>query len=195
MQASCSSTITEHPKDGASTTAMDAKPSALTPTKSLSKHDQKQFTGYLWGTVEKGEEIEWTAHVKVMDPKLADPDKLWLVLHKNPGNYHRNVEQAAFSPGSMFPGIEDSPDPLLQFRMFFYRDAQYRRIGVNLHPTASLTSSNLMSLRRRIRSATTLQAGLVTIGMKLRRKTTVKRTKGLRCIKFPEIKSKYLAQV
>ena len=56
-----------------------------------------------------------------------------LVLNKNPENYHRDVEQAAFSPGSMVPGIEDSPDPLLQFRMFFYRDAQYHRIGVNLH--------------------------------------------------------------
>lgn len=33
----------------------------------------------------------------------------------------------------MVPGIEDSPDPLLQFRMFFYCDAQYHRIGVNLH--------------------------------------------------------------
>ena len=32
----------------------------------------------------------------------------------------------------MVPGIEDSPDPLLQFRMFFYRDAQYHRVGVNL---------------------------------------------------------------
>lgn len=56
-----------------------------------------------------------------------------LVLNRNPENYHRDVEQAAFSPGSMVPGIEDSPDPLLQFRMFFYRDAQYHRIGVNLH--------------------------------------------------------------
>jgi len=56
-----------------------------------------------------------------------------LVLNKNPENYHRDVESAAFSPGSMVPGIEDSPDPLLQFRMFFYRDAQYHRIGVNLH--------------------------------------------------------------
>ena len=56
-----------------------------------------------------------------------------LVLNKNPENFHRDVEQAAFSPGSMVPGIEDSPDPLLQFRMFFYRDAQYHRIGVNLH--------------------------------------------------------------
>lgn len=56
-----------------------------------------------------------------------------LTLNKNPENYHRDVEQAAFSPGSMVPGIEDSPDPLLQFRTFFYRDAQYHRIGVNLH--------------------------------------------------------------
>ena len=56
-----------------------------------------------------------------------------LTLNKNPENYHRDVEQAAFSPGSMVPGIEDSPDPLLQFRMFFYRDAQYHRIGTNLH--------------------------------------------------------------
>lgn len=56
-----------------------------------------------------------------------------LVLNKTPENYHRDDEQAAFSPGSMVPGIEDSPDPLLQFRMFFYRDAQYRRVGINLH--------------------------------------------------------------
>ena len=56
-----------------------------------------------------------------------------LTLNKNPENFHRDVEQAAFSPGSMVPGIEDSPDPLLQFRMFFYRDAQYHRVGVNLH--------------------------------------------------------------
>lgn len=56
-----------------------------------------------------------------------------LVLNRNPENFHRDVEQAAFSPGSMVPGIEDSPDPLLNFRMFFYRDAQYHRLGVNWH--------------------------------------------------------------
>ena len=55
------------------------------------------------------------------------------MLNKNPENFQRDVESTAFSPGSMVPGIEDSPDPLLQFRMFFYRDAQYHRIGVNLH--------------------------------------------------------------
>jgi catalase len=103
----------------------------------------------LWEAIENGEEIEWTAMVQVMEPQDADPEKLgfdpfdvtkvWpraqfpmqefgrLVLNKNPENFHRDVEQAAFSPGSMVPGIEDSPDPLLQFRMFFYRDAQYHR--------------------------------------------------------------------
>ncbi|KAH8726367.1 catalase-like domain-containing protein [Phaeosphaeriaceae sp. PMI808] len=109
----------------------------------------------LYETIERGEEITWTAKIQVMQPEEADPEKLgfdpfdvtkvWprdkfpmqefgrLVLNKNPENYHRDVESAAFSPGSMVPGIEDSPDPLLQFRMFFYRDAQYHRIGVNLH--------------------------------------------------------------
>ncbi|KAK5121292.1 hypothetical protein LTR85_005458 [Meristemomyces frigidus] len=109
----------------------------------------------LWDIIEAGGEVEWTAKVQIMKPDEADPDKLgfdpfdvtkvWprdqfpmhefgkLVLNKNPENFHRDVEQAAFSPGSMVPGIEDSPDPLLQFRMFFYRDAQYHRIGVNLH--------------------------------------------------------------
>ncbi|KAK1822932.1 hypothetical protein LTR12_002654 [Friedmanniomyces endolithicus] len=105
----------------------------------------------LWDAIDAGEEVEWTAKVQIMKPEEADAEKLgfdpfdvtkvWprkefpmhefgkLVLNKNPENYHRDVEQAAFSPGSMVPGIEDSPDPLLQFRMFFYRDAQYHRIG------------------------------------------------------------------
>ncbi|RYP67681.1 hypothetical protein DL769_005695 [Monosporascus sp. CRB-8-3] len=109
----------------------------------------------LWNAIENGEEIEWTAYVQVMQPQQANPEtlgfdpfdvtKVWprsqfpmkefgrLVLNKNPENFHRDVEQAAFSPGSMVPGIEDSPDPLLQFRMFFYRDAQYHRVGINLH--------------------------------------------------------------
>ncbi|KAI7570925.1 heme-dependent catalase [Hortaea werneckii] len=137
----------------------------------IAKHGQKQLTQpeairisgedpdyskrQLWDAIERGEEIEWTAKVQIMQPDEADPEKLgfdpfdvtkvWprkqfpmhdfgrLVLNKNPENYHREVEQAAFSPGSMVPGIQDSPDPLLQFRMFFYRDAQYHRIGINLH--------------------------------------------------------------
>jgi len=44
-----------------------------------------------------------------------------IVLNKNPDNYHRDVDQAAFSPSSLVPGIELSPDMLLQWRAFFYR--------------------------------------------------------------------------
>ncbi|RPA90555.1 catalase [Choiromyces venosus 120613-1] len=90
----------------------------------------------LWKPIEKGEPVTWTAKVQIMKPEQADPESLdfgRLVLNKNPENYHRDVEQSAFSPGNMVPGIQDSPDILLQFRMFFYRDAQYHRIGVNLH--------------------------------------------------------------
>ncbi|PMD18548.1 heme-dependent catalase [Hyaloscypha hepaticicola] len=127
----------------------------------LAKHSQKQFTADqatkisgedpdyskrgLWEAMKAGKEVEWTAHVQIMQPGEADANKLgfdpfdvtkvWpraqfplhefgkLVLNKNPENFHRDVEQAAFSPGSMVPGVEDSPDPLLQFRIFFYRDA------------------------------------------------------------------------
>lgn len=56
-----------------------------------------------------------------------------IVLNKNPDNYHRDVDQAAFSPSSLVPGIEPSPDMLLQWRMFFYRDAQMYRLGSNMH--------------------------------------------------------------
>jgi hypothetical protein len=39
-------------------------------------------------------------------------------LNRNPEDYHRDVEQAAFSPGSLVPGIELSPDTLLNWRAF-----------------------------------------------------------------------------
>lgn len=109
----------------------------------------------LWDAIERGDYPEWTTYVQIMTPEQADPDKLgfdpfdvtkvWprsqfplqefgrIVLNKNPDDYHRDVEQSAFSPGSLVPGIETSPDALLQFRTFFYRDAQYHRLGVNLH--------------------------------------------------------------
>ncbi|KAF9447747.1 catalase [Macrolepiota fuliginosa MF-IS2] len=110
----------------------------------------------LWSAIERGDTPTWTMKVQIMSPEDANPDKLgfdpfdvtkvWpkdqypchevgrIVLNKNPDDYHRDVEQAAFSPGAMVPGIEDSPDPLLQFRMFFYRDAQYHRFGsTNIH--------------------------------------------------------------
>eukprot|EP00742_Colponemidia_sp_Colp-10_P003993 GILJ01004260.1.p1 GENE.GILJ01004260.1~~GILJ01004260.1.p1 ORF type:complete len:542 (+),score=66.30 GILJ01004260.1:149-1774(+) len=107
----------------------------------------------LWELIEGGGEATWQFAIQLMTEEQAmtykwdpfDVTKVWshadfplmkigrLVLNRNPENYHRDVEQAAFSPGSLVPGIEPSPDPLLQFRMFFYRDTQLYRLGANLH--------------------------------------------------------------
>ena len=37
-----------------------------------------------------------------------------MVLNLNPKNYFAEVEQIAFSPAHMIPGIEPSPDKMLQ---------------------------------------------------------------------------------
>lgn len=107
----------------------------------------------LFEHIENGGEATWTLCVQLMSIDASDRvpfdpfdvTKVWphsefplveigrLVLNRNPENYHRDIEQAAFSPGSLVTGIETSPDLLLNFRSFFYRDAQFHRLGVNLH--------------------------------------------------------------
>ncbi len=52
-------------------------------------------------------------------------------LNRNPENYFADVEQAAFNPASVVPGISFSPDKMLQGRLFSYGDAQRYRLGVN----------------------------------------------------------------
>ncbi len=52
-------------------------------------------------------------------------------LIRNPVNYHAEVEQAAFSPANVVPGMGYSPDKMLQGRLFAYHDAQLYRIGAN----------------------------------------------------------------
>jgi len=54
-----------------------------------------------------------------------------LVLNKNPENFFAEIEQAAFSPANFVPGIEPSPDKLLQGRLFSYPDTQRHRLGAN----------------------------------------------------------------
>jgi catalase len=56
-----------------------------------------------------------------------------LELNKNPENYFADVEQAAFNPANVVPGIGFSPDKMLQGRLFSYGDAQRYRLGVNHH--------------------------------------------------------------
>ena len=52
-------------------------------------------------------------------------------LNRNPENYFAEVEQAAFAPTNIVPGIGFSPDRMLQGRLFSYGDAQRYRLGVN----------------------------------------------------------------
>ncbi|PSN55074.1 Catalase [Blattella germanica] len=54
-----------------------------------------------------------------------------LTLNRNPTNYYSDVEQIAFNPAHMVPGIEASPDITLQSRIFVYGDTQRYRLGVN----------------------------------------------------------------
>jgi catalase len=78
---------------------------------------------------------------QTFDP--LDPTKTWpedklplmpvgkMVLNRNPENFFAEVEQAAFCPASIVPGIELSADKLLQGRIFSYADTQRYRVGPN----------------------------------------------------------------
>jgi catalase len=54
-----------------------------------------------------------------------------MVLNRNPDNYFAEVEQAAFSPSHLVPGIEASTDRMLQGRLFSYPDTHRHRLGTN----------------------------------------------------------------
>lgn len=105
----------------------------------------------MYNAIERGEYPTWTMYLQVMDPKEAesyrwnvfDATKIWphkdyplrpvgkLTLNKNPDNYFQDIEQAAFSPSNMPPGIAPSADIMLQARMFSYPDAARYRVGPN----------------------------------------------------------------
>ncbi|ETR99118.1 catalase-domain-containing protein [Trichoderma reesei RUT C-30] len=109
------------------------------------------LTQDLFEAIEQGNFPKWDVFVQVMDPKEAetyrwnifDMTKVWphrdfplrqigvLTLNRNPQNYFTDIEQAAFSPSTMVPGIAPSADPMLQARMFAYPDAARYRLGVN----------------------------------------------------------------
>ena len=107
----------------------------------------------LFDSIEKGDFPKWTMKIQVMTDEQAknhkqnpfDLTKVWsqkefplievgvMELNKNPENYFVDVEQAAFNPTNIVPGISFSPDKMLQGRLFSYGDAQRYRIGVNHH--------------------------------------------------------------
>lgn len=105
----------------------------------------------LYEAIERGDYPKWKLYIQVMTEEQAnnmpynpfDLTKVWykkdfplievgeLELHRNPENYFAEVEQAAFSPANIVPGIGFSPDRMLQGRLFSYGDAQRYRLGVN----------------------------------------------------------------
>ena len=54
-----------------------------------------------------------------------------MTLDRNPTDYHTEIEQAAFEPNNLVPGIGPSPDKMLLARLFSYADAHRARMGVN----------------------------------------------------------------
>jgi len=107
----------------------------------------------LYEAIERGDFPKWTLYVQVMPEKDAekvpyhpfDLTKVWpkkdyplievgvIEMNRNPDNYFAEVEQAAFNPANVVPGISFSPDKMLQGRLFSYGDAQRYRLGVNHH--------------------------------------------------------------
>jgi catalase len=105
----------------------------------------------LFAAIERGEFPSWDVYVQIMTEAEAatyrinpfDLTKVWphadhpripvgkLELNRNPVNYHAEVEQAAFSPANIVPGLGFSPDRMLQGRLFAYHDAQLYRVGTN----------------------------------------------------------------
>lgn len=115
--------------------------------------DRESHQRDLFDAIEDGDFPKWKLFIQVMPEADAenyrfhpfDLTKVWskkdypLIevgeweLNRNPDNYFADVEQAAFSPANVVPGISFSPDRMLQGRLFSYGDAQRYRLGVNHH--------------------------------------------------------------
>ncbi|MEN4814299.1 catalase KatA [Bacillus sp. LJBV19] len=105
----------------------------------------------LFNAIENGDFPAWKLYVQIMPLEDAntyrfdpfDVTKVWsqkdyplievgrMVLNRNPENYFAEVEQATFSPGTLVPGVDVSPDKMLQGRLFAYHDAHRYRVGAN----------------------------------------------------------------
>ncbi|WP_376842495.1 catalase [Bordetella pertussis] len=115
--------------------------------------DRESAQRDLFQNIEQGQFPRWTLKVQVMPEAEAatyhinpfDLTKVWphadyplievgvLELNKNPENYFAEVEQAAFTPANVVPGIGFSPDKMLQGRLFSYGDTHRYRLGINHH--------------------------------------------------------------
>ena len=117
----------------------------------LAGKDPDHATRDLFDAIARKEFPAWKVYVQIMTPQQAaeyrfdpfDVTKVWfhgdfplievgrMVLDRNPDNFYAEVEQAAFAPSTLVPGIYPSPDKLLQGRLFAYEDAHRYRLGKN----------------------------------------------------------------
>lgn len=117
----------------------------------LSGSDPDYSIRDLYNAIADGQLPTWTMYVQIMTPEQAaaskfnpfDLTKIWphadyplikvgkLVLNRNPENYFAEVEQIAFSPAHLVPGIDASQDKMLQGRLFAYGDTHRHRLGPN----------------------------------------------------------------
>ncbi|MCL4463665.1 MAG: catalase [Firmicutes bacterium] len=115
--------------------------------------DRESHQRDLLESIDRGEFPRWKMFIQVMTEEQAvqmpynpfDLTKVWykkdfplievgyFELNRNPENYFADVEQVAFNPANLVPGISISPDKMLQGRLFSYGDAQRYRLGVNHH--------------------------------------------------------------
>lgn len=117
----------------------------------IAGEDSDYYIRDLFKNIKQGNHPSWTLYVQVMPYAEAadyrfnpfDLTKVWpkgdyplikvgrWVLDRNPANYFAEIEQAAFEPSNLVPGIGPSPDKMLQGRLFAYPDAHRYRIGAN----------------------------------------------------------------
>ncbi|WP_295883744.1 catalase [uncultured Thiohalocapsa sp.] len=117
----------------------------------LAGADADYHTRDLYEAIKRGEYPSWTLKVQIMPFEDAadyrfnpfDLTKVWphgdyplmevgrMTLDRNPTDYHTEIEQAAFEPNNIVPGIGFSPDRMLLARVFSYADAHRARMGVN----------------------------------------------------------------
>jgi len=115
--------------------------------------DRESHQRDLFNAIAQGHFPRWRVCIQVMTQAQADAfrwnpfdlTKVWphhehplidvgmLELNRNPENYFAEVEQAAFKPSALVPGIGPSPDKMLQARLMSYADTHLHRLGVNHH--------------------------------------------------------------
>jgi catalase len=132
-------------------TEQDVKNLSADVAAKIAGENPDYHTEDLFNAIEYGDFPAWKLYVQIMPLEDAntyrfdpfDVTKVWsqkdyplievgrMVLNRNPENYFAEVEQATFSPGNFVPGIDVSPDKMLQGRLFAYADAHRYRVGAN----------------------------------------------------------------